>query len=278
MIIDFNFKLTIPGLAEEGYANNKPDMSKYMERYKVADKGVHNTSEEAVEFLKSQGVTYAVINASDDTTTRNRVVPNEKIAKIRDAHPDVFKFAWAGADPHQKMAAVRKFEYAVKELGLQGLYLSPWYNKMLPNDRRYYPLYAKAAELDVPVSLHCISSMDPTSTMQYGHPEYLDDVAVDFPELKLVARHPGFPWDKELAAVAYRQPNVYIELSAINPRLLTDLVPRINDIIQDKVMFGSSYPFLTPKHAIGWVEKIGLSEEIRHKVLYQNAAKFIGLE
>ncbi len=277
-VIDFNFKMTMPWLVEEGEANHKPNMENYIKRYSVDDSRVHHTPEEAIQYLKDAGVTYAVIAGSDDGTLRNRVVSNDKIAKIRDDHPEFFKFAWAGADPHKKMNAVRKFERDIKELKLSGLYMNPWYNKMFANDRRYYPLYAKAVELNVPLSLHCISSMDPTSTMDYGNPKYLDDIAVDFPELRIVARHPGFPWDKELVAVAYRQPNVYIEMSCINPKLLTDLIPRLNDIVQDKVIFGSGFPWVTPKKAIEWVDRLGLKDEVKEKVLYKNAARFIGLE
>ena len=276
-IIDFNFKLTMPGLIEEGSASHKPNMSNYMKRYGIDDSRSHETVEDAIQYLKDAGVTYAVIAGSDDETLRNRIVANEKIAKIRDEHSDFFKFAWAGADPHKGMQAVRQFQSDVEQLGMQGLYMNPWYNRMFANDRRYYPLYAKAAELDVPVSLHFISSMDPTATMRYGHPSYLDDIAVDFPEVRFVARHPGFPWDKELAAVAYRQPNVFIELSAINPKLLTGLIPRVGDIVQDKVMFGSGFPWVTPERGIAWVNRLPLSDEVKQKVLFGNAANFIGL-
>ncbi len=211
-------------------------------------------------------------------TPHGRKTPNEFIADLCRQHPEVFVFGFAGADPHKGMAAVRELERAVKELGLKGCYLNPWYHQIKANDRRYYLLYEKCAELGIPVSLHTASSLDNTIAMDFGHPAHIDDVAVDIPELKIIMRHPCWPWVSQGIAVAYRHPNVYIDVSAMHPGMLFELVEAARTVLQDKLLFGSAYPLVEPKKAVRWWRKLPLSDEVKDKIFYQNAARLIGLK
>ena len=268
-IIDFDYGLTIsePQMI-------KPDII-YKQRYGIEIKVI--TLEETFAQLKEAGIAHAVIAANDVETIHGRKMPNERIADLCRKYPDVFILGFAGSDPHKGMAAVRELERAVKELGLKGCYVNPWYHQIKANDRRYYLLYEKCAELDIPVSLHTASSLDYTISMDFGNPAHIDDVAVDIPELKIIMRHPCWPWVVQGIAVAYRQPNVYIDVSAMNPAMLPELVQAAKTILQDKLLFGSAHPLIPPKRAVQWWEKLDLAEEIKDKIFYKNAARLIGL-
>lgn len=269
-IIDFNYMLTI---GEPHFI--KPDLI-YIDRYGIEYKKM--TLEETFEHIKDAGVDHVVIAANDVETTHGRKVPNERIADLCKKYPDVFVFGLAGADPHKGMEAVRELESAVKDLGLKGCYVNPWYHQMKANDRRYYLLYEKCAELDIPISLHTASSLDYKSSMDYGNPAHIDDVAVDIPELKIIMRHPCWPWVSQGIAVAYRHPNVYIDVSGINPKMLFEMVEASKTILKNKLLFGSAFPGVQPKKAIKWWERLDLPDEVKDNIFYHNAARLIGLE
>jgi predicted TIM-barrel fold metal-dependent hydrolase len=90
-------------------------------------------------------------------------------------------------NPMDGMRAVRELERLVKEEGAGALRVSALYNSLPANDRRYYPLYAKCVELDIPVRIYTAMSYANDRSYDLGHPRYLDDIAVDFPELRIVA-------------------------------------------------------------------------------------------
>ena len=269
-IIDFDYGLVIsePRLI-------KPDLI-YKERYGVQFQVL--TVEETMNQLREAGIDHAVIAANDVETTHGRKIPNERIAELCHQYPDFFVFGFAGSDPHKGMAAVRELESAVKDLGLKGCYVNPWYHQIKANDRRYYLLYEKCAELDIPISLHTASSLDNTISMDYGNPAHIDDVAVDIPELKIVMRHPGWPWVTNAVAIAYRHPNVYIDISAMHPAMIPEIVMASTTVLKEKLLFGSAYPLVPPKKAVSWWENINLPENIKDNIFYHNAARLIGLE
>jgi predicted TIM-barrel fold metal-dependent hydrolase len=269
-IIDFDYGLTIsePNLI-------KPDLI-YKERYGVQFRIL--TIEETFAQFQEAGVSHVVIAANDVETTHSRKVPNETIADLCKKYPDIFVFGFAGSDPHKGMAAVRELDSAVKDLGLKGCYVNPWYHQIKANDRRYYLLYEKCAELDIPVSLHTASSLDNTISMDYGNPAHIDDVAVDIPELKIIMRHPGWPWVSQAVAVAYRHPNVYIDVSAMHPAMIPEMVMASATVLKGKLLFGSAHPLVQPKKAVSWWEQVNLPEDIKDNIFYRNAARLIGLE
>jgi predicted TIM-barrel fold metal-dependent hydrolase len=268
-IIDFDYGLTIsePHLI-------KPDLI-YQKRYGIQVKRM--TLEETIAQLKEAGIDHAVIAASDVETTHGRKVPNERIAELCKKHSDIFVFGFAGSDPHKGMAAVRELEHAIKDLGLKGCYVNPWYHQIKANDRRYYLLYEKCAELNIPVSLHTASSLDYTISMDYGNPAHIDDVAVDIPELKIIMRHPCWPWVSQGIAVAYRHPNVYIDISAMHPMMIPEIVQASRTILKEKLLFGSAHPLMEPKKAVKWWESLNLEEDVKDHLFYKNAARLIGL-
>lgn len=207
---------------------------------------------------------------------------NTATARIHARYPGRF-FTFVTLDPTDGMRAVREFERLVKEEGANGLRLSALYNGVTANDRRYYPLYAKAAELDVPVRIYTAMNYANDRPYDLGHPRYLDDVAVDFPELRIVAGLAGWPWVNEMVALLRRHPNLYVDTAAHHPRYFAQpgsgweqFMQFGNTLLQDKVMVGlSRYLFGTSFEAlIEDYKNLPLKEKVVEKWLYGNAATF----
>ena len=173
------------------------------------------------------------------------------------------------------MAGVRAFERAVREDGFVGAHFYPHWFELAPDHARWYPFYAKCVELDVPVQLQVGQSLvyDPARRLRsVGRPITLDNVACDFPELKLVGIHVGIPWTDEMIAMAWKHPNVYIGCDAHSPRYWpASFVQYINSYGQNKVLFGTDYPVLDFERTRAEIEALGLKPEVLVKLLRDNA-------
>lgn len=210
---------------------------------------------------------------------------NTQAKGIHARYPGRF-IMFATLDPMDGMRAVREFERLVKEDGVNGLRLNALYNCIPANDRRYYPLYAKAAELDVPVRVY--TSMNYANDRPYdlGHPRYLDDVCIDFPELRVVAGLAGWPWVNDMVGLLRRHPNLYVDTSAHHPRYFAQqgsgweqFLQFGNTLLQDKVMAGLSRYLMGASFEtlIDEYKKLPLKEKVIEKWLYNNAATFLRL-
>lgn len=144
------------------------------------------------------------------------VVPNEYVAAYVGKHPG-FLFGFASVNPHDPDAPAQ-LEHAVKELGLVGLKLAPIYQNFYPDDARYFPLYAKAAELNIPILWHQGTSFVSQGFLDASRPAMLDPIARAFPELNMIVGHLGHPWHGECVALIRKNPNVYADLSALGTR------------------------------------------------------------
>jgi hypothetical protein len=176
------------------------------------------------------------------------------------------------------MAALRELRRAVRELGFRGLRLLPWLWRLPPDDRRYYPLYAECIELGVPFCLQ-VGHTGPLESSEPGRPiPYLEHVALEFPELVIVAGHIGAPWTQEMISLATKFPNVYIDTSAYKAsRYPRELVDYLRGHGSRKVMFGSNYPMLTPAACLEGLDELDLDETARNAFLADNARRVFAL-
>lgn len=204
----------------------------------------------------------------------------ETVAEMVAAHPDRFS-GLVGLDPTAGMAELRHLERAVTEYGFVGAHSYPHWFGLPPDHRRYYPVYAKCAELGIPLQLqvgHCLRYDDSRPLRSVGRPITLDTVACDFPELKLVGIHTGWPWTEEMIAVAYKHPNVYIGVDAYAPKHWpASLVHFMNTFGRQKVLFGTDYPVIDPERAMAEFAELGLRPESATAVLRDNALRLYGL-
>jgi len=201
-------------------------------------------------------------------------LPYEIVARAVQQYPHRFS-ALAGLDPTEGMAGVRALERAVRDDGFVGAHFYPHWFELAPDHARWYPFYAKCVELDVPVQLQVGQSLvyDPARRLRsVGRPISLDNVACDFPELKLVGIHVGIPWTDEMIAMAWKHPNVYIGCDAHSPRYWpAAFVQYINSYGQNKVLFGTDYPVLDFERTRAEIEALGLKPEVLVKLLRDNA-------
>jgi predicted TIM-barrel fold metal-dependent hydrolase len=224
-----------------------------------------------IEQLDEAGIEWGVIDTDS----------HEKTAKIVSQYPDRF-IGVAVVDPREGMKAVRELERAVKELGLKCFYATPFRFGIRANDKKFYPLYAKAVELDIPVFVYTTMTYRTDFPMDIGHPVYLDEVAMDFPELRIIAGLGGWPWVPEMVGVARRHRNVYISTAGHRPKYFATpgsgwemLMQFGNTLLQDQVVFASSW--WTYDMPIGRVveemKALPLKDSVRDKWLYENARR-----
>ncbi|RME50293.1 MAG: amidohydrolase [Deltaproteobacteria bacterium] len=206
------------------------------------------------------------------------LIDNDEVAAFVRQYPDRL-VGVASVDLSRPMAAVRELRRSVRELGFRALRIVPWLWGLPPDDRRYYPLYAECIELDVPFCLQ-VGHTGPLRSSETGRPiPYLENVALEFPELRIVAGHIGAPWTQEIISLATKFPNLYIDTSAYKAtRYPPDFVEFMRTRGARKVLFGSNYPMLTPSACLSGIETLGLGEETEQLFLSGNARRVFKLE
>jgi hypothetical protein len=180
----------------------------------------------------------------------------------------------AGYNPFRITESLATIDTCVRELGFSYVYFHPLTFGVAPNDRRCYPLYAKCVELGIPVGLQVGHSAEPLPS-NTGHPMLVDDVAIEFPTLKINLSHTGWPWTGEFISMLWRHPNVYGDISAWFPKSLdAELVRAMDRQLRGKVMIGSNG--LDLKRCADELGEIGLRDQTVERVLRLNALEFLG--
>lgn len=208
-------------------------------------------------------------------------IPYQQVADVCRAHPTRFS-GLAGVDPFRGMDGIRELEFAVKELGFVGAHLYPHWFGLAPDDAKYYPYYAKCCELDIPIMMqvgHNLVYSRDRRLPSVGRPITLDQVAIDFPELKLIGIHIGIPWTDEMISMAWKHENIYIGGDAYAPKYWPDsFVHYLKTYGQDKVLFGTDWPVISPERAIKEIDDLGLSERVKEKLIRTNALRLFNLK
>ena len=178
-------------------------------------------------------------------------------------------------DPLDPVRSVYNIEKSVKEYGFKGVYSHTLGQNIPPNHRLMYPCYSKCAELDIPFSLQVGHSLELLPS-DPGRPIYLDQVALDFPELKINASHTGWPWCEELTALAWKHPNIYMDISAHLPRYLDKTVIQFMTTRgQNKVLFGTNG--LGLELCKKQFMELEIKDKVKNKILRENAIKLFKL-
>jgi len=206
------------------------------------------------------------------------MISNDEVAAIAAEYPDRI-IGVASASLHKPMDAVRELRRAVKQLGFRALRVVPWLWNLPPTDRRYYPLYAECIELDIPFCTQ-VGHTGPLRPSETGRPiPYIDEVALEFPELRIVAGHIGYPWTQEMIAVATKYENVFIDTSAYTTkRYPPELVQYMRGHGREKVLFGTNYPMIRAAKALEGLVDLALDDEAKALFLGGNAVRVFKLE
>ncbi len=246
-------------------------------RYKVEEPMTRGmTAEEMMAEMDAADVEIVVFSAFHYGGLE--IMSNEGVAEYVRRYPD--RFVGAGTiDPRKRpMEAINALERMVNDLGIRILRLEPYaYGDGMtgapPNEKMYWPIYAKCCELGVPVCIQ-VGHTGPRLPSEPGRPIYLDEVALAFPELTIVGCHLGQPWHEEMMILAWKHPNVYVETSARPAKFWPDSFKQfVRTYGQDKVIWATDYPLISFAHARNDVEQMGLPSEIKCKLLRDNARR-----
>lgn len=233
------------------------------------------TGKSGEESLVTTERTLAAMDASDvDITFLSAwcgpggwLITNEEVAGVVASAPDRLR-GLMSVDLNDPMGSVRSIRAHVADSGFVGVRVVPWLWDLPPNDRRYYPVYVACVEAGLPFCTQ-IGHTGPLCRSEPGRPiPYLDDVLLDFPELKVVGGHVGFPWMDEVLSLARKYPNFYVDTSAYTvARLPPQLIEFMRGAGAGRVMFGTNWPMISPKHALAGLDALDLDNRARELFL-----------
>ena len=219
-----------------------------------------------------------------DSVDWHGAVSNDEILELAAAERDVL-IPFVSIDPHRGKEGVETARRLIDDHDVRGFKFHPSLQAFWPDDKLAYPLYEVIAEHKLPAVFHtgqtAVGSGQPGGggiLLKYSNPLCLDQVAADFPDMPIIMAHPSVPWQDEALSVAVHKPQVYIDLSGWSPKYFPpQLVRYANSLLQDKVLFGTDYPALTPERWLADFETLDIKPAVRPKILKDNAARLLGL-
>jgi len=247
---------------------------------------LRRSDEELLAALEEAGIVKTLVTGFDERSTcGERFVANESVAAIVARHPNRF-IPFAGADIMQGARSLAQFERWITEHGFRGLSLRPFMIGEPATHPAYFPFYAKCVEMNVPLSIHTSANWTRTRSSELGHPRFIDEVACDFPELKIIMSHAGYPWVLEACLVAWKHPNVYLELGAHRPKYFAapgagwePLMRFGQTTITTKILFGTGAFLINRPYAqlTQEVRQLPVRPEALDAWRWRNAARLLDL-
>jgi predicted TIM-barrel fold metal-dependent hydrolase len=226
------------------------------------------------ETMRSAGISKALLSAWYGPS--GPLISNEEVLDATTRYPDLFS-GLASADLRNPVEAVRTIRKYVTEHGFKGVRIVQWLWELPCTHPLYYPIFAACVEMNVPVCLQ-VGLTGPLRSSESGRPLHIERVALDFPELRIVCGHIGYPWQTEMIALATKFPNVYIDTSAYKPkRYPAELVSYMKSHGRRKVLFGTNYPMISPSACLKELELLGLDGETQELFLGKNAQEVFAL-
>ena len=254
----------------------------YLKAYSDVANAFKVTTDDIIRSMDEAGVSVGVLQAEWGIGDYRK--QNDAVYRLVRAHPDRFIAGYLCLNPLEDDDMVKVVEKEVKERGFKGVNIQGFACRLRANNKRFYPVYATCQELNIPVTIHSAINFSVDRTIDYGRPIYLDEVACDFPDLTIVANHGGWPWVTEMVAIAWKHPNVYIEIGAVSPKYIgtpgTGWEPLMvygNSLLQDRVLFATD-DMLPPKRCVDELIALPLKETVKEKWLGGNAARLLGLD
>jgi len=235
------------------------------------------TSPDYIKMMDTAGIDHSLLIAArygDMRVQGSKEVTYEQVHEVCEAYPDSFS-GLAGIDPTRGMQGLRELEDAVNNKGFVGAHWYPHWFSMSPDAAQIYPYYAKCCELDIPIMMQVGQSLIYSKDRRLpsvAKPILLDQVAIDFPELKIIGIHLGVPWEQEMIAMCWKHENVYMAGDAYAPKHWPkSVVHYANTYGQDKFMFGTDWGVIDPIRAMKEVEDLNFRPKPKAKILRNNA-------
>ncbi|MDL5512317.1 amidohydrolase family protein [Arenibacter sp. M-2] len=242
------------------------------------------------------------LNLLTETMQENKVDYSLVLSsyKVNEHRPSTKKVveAISGRDNLGVVAGISYLNYTHRDLReisefldeglIKGLKLYPGYEPFYPNDKRLQIVYDMAVEYDIPVMFHSGDTYSPTGRIKYSHPIHIDDVAVDFPDLKIVICHVGNPWIKDCMEVVYKNKNVYSDVSGL---VLGNFSYKFERFMKNELeemityagnpqylLYGTDWPISNMNSYLNFMKQLDLPEEKKELILWKNAANLFKID
>ena len=277
-----DFRVRVPAALCPAVERPTQNSAQYDAVLSIGDKYQQaQTIEDLLQQMDHSGIDHAIVHAEYEYGDMADAL-NQAVASMVNQHPD--RFTGIGTISLENFSikrALKQIDDCV-ELGMIGLSIEPAFFNMTLDEKRLYPIYAKAMENNLLVALHTGINYTTHQPMQGENPILLDQIACDFPGLTLVASHGGWPWINEMVAVARKHPQVYIEFGGIAPKYVAaqgggwEVMYRfMNSVLKDQILYATDWPTMDHERTLREWRDMGLKPEVLSALLSGNARRLI---
>jgi len=239
---------------------------------------------EIVEIYREQQIAFCLFTVDCESALGAKRISNYEIAEFAAKHDDIC-IPFASIDPRKGKLGAIEARDLIENFGVRGFKFHAIMQDIDPGDRCGYPIYEVIAEYGLPAIFHTGHSGMGTGMrggggvrLKWGQPMLVDDVAVDFPDMKVILAHPSWPWVDESLSMALHKDNVFIDLSGWSPRYFQpQVIQYANGQLKKKMMFGSDFPLIHPAKWIEAAKSVGFKDEVMPGIMKDNAARVLGL-
>ena len=240
---------------------------------------------EIIEIYRHEQIAFCMFTVDCESGMGAKRVSNYEIAEFGADNSDIM-IPFASIDPHKGKYGAREARDLIENYGVKGFKFHGIAQNAHPADRMAYPIYEVIAEYKLPAVFHTGHSGMGTGMrggggmrLKYGRPMLIDDVAVDFPDMKIILAHPSWPWVDESLSMALHKNNVFIDLSGWSPRYFQpQIIQYANTQLKHKMMFGSDFPLIHPMKWLKAAKEVGFRDDVLPLIMKDNAIKVLGLE
>jgi len=269
---------------DDGYNEFQAGMANYFKNPAGAE-GMLPSIQQTGDYYRERKIAAVIFPVDAERESGFRRYHNEEVLELTSDYDDVL-IPFISIDPHKGKMGVREAERLLRDYPqIKGFKFHPTFQGFYPNDRMAYDMYSVIQEAGRIALFHSGQTGVGSGMrggmgmrLKYSNPMYLDDVAVDFPDMKIILAHPSFPWQEEALSVATHKPNVDIDLSGWSPKYFPPiLVQYANSMLRKKMLFGSDWPAITPDRWLADFEKAPFRDEVRPLILKENAKRLLNL-
>lgn len=233
------------------------------------------------------GETTGGVNGTEESSDLPGNV-NDKTAAFADAHPERLT-GFMSLHPHDPNA-LDELERCRADLGLRGIKLGANYQNFDPLESRVLAIYEKAQTHGLPVLFHQGTSPVRMAPIRYAHPLLMDEVAMRYPDLKIIMAHLGHPWTVDTAVVVRKHPNVYADISGLFYRAFgfyEAMIKATEWAVLDKLLFASDYPVTTAAETFAALHNVNqivegtnlprIPEDKMEEIIYRDSLSLLEL-